>query len=123
MRAWFKRVSRPRISPVTARLSALLSAFLSALVFVSVLAGLQGCISDYSDKYLLLKNPPFTPVVKTVEPRLENSVFTCWNGIDDDLDGAVDCADDDCKAIMVKCNPPDSIRIIPIPLVENTLDR
>lgn len=84
---------------------------------------LQSCLAGYEEKYRLRRESgraePRPPLSKP-EPPKENSVSTCWNGLDDDSDGLADCRDEECRAILIKCHARDSL---PPDRAENSPDR
>lgn len=53
-----------------------------------------------------------TPMGPPAPPTPENTNATCSNGMDDDADGLIDCADPSCQALAI-CHPP-------VPSPENT---
>ena len=60
--------------------------------------------------------PPPTPALYAVPMPPPARVEECGNGVDDDRDGAIDCADSDCASLRV-CMGPVALYAAPSPIV------
>ena len=97
--------------------------FLKKILFCSVIAllgFLVSCVEDDEDSYRLLAANDFDlNISSSALIPVENTLELCIDGEDNDMDGEVDCLDEDCKTLTV-CIVGSSSS--PLPEFEDTVE-